>query len=79
VGSEGGVAGGNRALRALMDEAGVSNAALARAVVASAKEGTHIGTSTTSVRRMLNGCQPRWPPISAGACVTWGSLTRPLA
>ncbi len=62
MGSEVGVAGGNSALRALMDEAGLSNAALARAVVTTgAKEGTHVGTNTTSVRRMLNGCQPRWP------------------
>ncbi|MGH3804422.1 MAG: hypothetical protein ACRDTD_30645, partial [Pseudonocardiaceae bacterium] len=62
MGSEGGVAGGNSALRALMDEAGVSNAALARAVVAvGAEQGAHVGTSTTSVRRMLEGCQPRWP------------------
>ncbi len=45
-----------------MDEAGVSNAALARAVVtAGAREGVHVGTNTTSVRRMLDGCQPRWP------------------
>ncbi|MGH3922028.1 MAG: hypothetical protein ACRDTT_04015, partial [Pseudonocardiaceae bacterium] len=62
VGSAGGVAGGNSALRALMDEAGVSNAGLARAVVAvGAEQGAHVGTSTTSVRRMLDGCQPRWP------------------
>ncbi|MGH3885065.1 MAG: hypothetical protein ACRDSZ_00600, partial [Pseudonocardiaceae bacterium] len=62
MGSEGGVAGGNSALRALLDEAGVSHAALARAVVAvGAEQGAHVGTSTTSVRRMLEGCQPRWP------------------
>ncbi len=62
MGSEGGVAGGNSALRALLDEAGLSNAALGRAVVAAgAKEGVHVGTNATSVRRMLDGCQPRWP------------------
>ncbi|MGH3972872.1 MAG: hypothetical protein ACRDS9_06060 [Pseudonocardiaceae bacterium] len=60
--SEVGVAGGNSALRALLDEAGLSNAGLGRAVVtAGAKEGVHVGTNTTSVRRMLDGCQPRWP------------------
>jgi hypothetical protein len=62
VGSEGGVAGGHSALRALLGEAGLSNAALAHAVVtAGAEEGVHVGTNTTSVRRMLDGCQPRWP------------------
>jgi len=52
----------NAALRALLDEAGMSNAALARAVVtAGAEEGVHIGTNATSVKRMLDGSQPRWP------------------
>ncbi|HKR49681.1 MAG TPA: hypothetical protein VJT72_08905 [Pseudonocardiaceae bacterium] len=56
------VGGDNGTSRALLDEAGVSNAALARAVVAvGAEQGVHVGTSTTSVRRMLAGCQPRWP------------------
>lgn len=56
------VASANSVLRALVDEAGLSNAALARAVVtAGAEEGVHVGTNTTSVRRMLDGCQPRWP------------------
>jgi hypothetical protein len=56
------VAGGNSALRTLLDEAELSNAALARAVVtAGAERGEHGGTHTTSVRRMLDGCQPRWP------------------
>ncbi len=60
--SESGADGGNRALRALLDEAGMSNAALARAVVAAgAEEGVHLGTNTTSVTRMLDGSQPRWP------------------
>ncbi|MGH3720992.1 MAG: hypothetical protein ACRDRI_19530 [Pseudonocardiaceae bacterium] len=59
---EGGVAGGNRALRALLAEAEMSNAGLARAVVnAAAREDKHVGTSATSVRRMLDGAQPRWP------------------
>lgn len=59
---EGQVGGINPALRALLDEAGVSNAALARSVVAAgAKEGVHVGTNTTSVKRMLDGSQPRWP------------------
>lgn len=54
--------GANVALRALLDVAGLSNAALARAVVrAGAEEGIHVGTNTTSVRRMLDGCEPRWP------------------
>ncbi len=75
MGSEGGVAGGNGALRALIDEAGLSNAALARAVVtAGAKQGAHVGTNTTSVRRMLEGCQPRWPVPRLVATV----LTRKL-
>ncbi len=56
------VEGGNAALRVLLEDAGMSNAALARAVVtAGAEEGVHVGTSTTSVKRMLAGCQPRWP------------------
>jgi tetratricopeptide (TPR) repeat protein len=53
---------GNGALRALLDQAGVSNAGLARAVVqAGAEEGVHLGTTPTSVKRMLDGAQPRWP------------------
>lgn len=60
--SEANAGGRNRALRALLDEAGMSNAALARAVVtAGAEEGVHLGTNTTSVTRMLGGSQPRWP------------------
>ncbi|MGH4018515.1 MAG: hypothetical protein ACRDT0_04575 [Pseudonocardiaceae bacterium] len=63
MGGEGGtVAGGNTALRALLEEAEMSNAGLARAVVnAAAREGKHLGTSATTVRRMLGGAQPRWP------------------
>ncbi|MDQ3403409.1 MAG: hypothetical protein M3548_08435 [Actinomycetota bacterium] len=52
----------NLALSVLLDDAGMSNAALARAVVvAGAKEGIHVGTNPTSVKRMRNGSQPRWP------------------
>ncbi|MGH3720523.1 MAG: hypothetical protein ACRDRI_17090 [Pseudonocardiaceae bacterium] len=55
-------AGGNSALRALLAEAEMSNAGLARAVVnTAAREGKHVGTSATAVRRMLEGAQPRWP------------------
>ncbi|MGH3721041.1 MAG: hypothetical protein ACRDRI_19780 [Pseudonocardiaceae bacterium] len=58
----GGAAGGNSALRALLAEAQMSNAGLARAVVsAAAREDKHVGTSATSVRRMLDESQPRWP------------------
>lgn len=61
MGREGQV-GGLRALRSLLDEAGMSNGALARAVVtAGAEEGVHLGTNTTSVGRMLDGSEPRWP------------------
>jgi hypothetical protein len=49
-------------LRALVEEAAISHAGLARAVVlAGAETGWHVGTNTTSVRRMLEGCQPRHP------------------
>ncbi|WP_051407433.1 hypothetical protein [Nocardia sp. CNY236] len=52
----------NQKLRNLLDEAEMSNGALARAVVAAgAEEGTHLATNTTSVSRMLAGAQPRWP------------------
>lgn len=62
MGGASAAAGGNHTLRVLVEEAGLSNAALARAVVvAGAEEGVHVGTNTTSVRRMLDGCQPRWP------------------
>lgn len=55
-------AGANLALRALLEEAELSNAGLARAVVSVAtREGRHLATSATSVRRMLHGAQPRWP------------------
>ncbi|MGH3939371.1 MAG: hypothetical protein ACRDTG_12185 [Pseudonocardiaceae bacterium] len=52
----------NTALRMLLDEAEMSNTGLASVVVAAgAKEGIHLGTDTTSVRRMLDGSQPHWP------------------
>ena len=55
-------AGTNVALQVLLDEVEMSNAGLARAVVAvGAQEGLHLGTSTTTVRRMLDGSQPHWP------------------
>ncbi|WP_155886260.1 hypothetical protein [Actinoalloteichus caeruleus] len=60
--SESGAGSDNHVLRALLDEAGMSNAALARAVVAAgAEERVYVGTNTTSVTRMLCGSQPRWP------------------
>lgn len=53
---------GNPALRLLMADAELSNKALANAVVAEGRQrGVHLGTTTTSVRRMLDGCQPRSP------------------
>jgi hypothetical protein len=53
---------GNAALRELLDLAGLSNSALARSVVAAgAAEGVPLGTTATSVRRMLDGTQPHWP------------------
>ncbi|MGB3438208.1 MAG: hypothetical protein WBA97_05585 [Actinophytocola sp.] len=62
MGRDGQQGDSNVALRALLDEADMSNAALARAVVtAGAEEGVHVGTNTTSVKRMLDGAQPRWP------------------
>ncbi len=69
--------GKNNALRALLDEAEMSNTGLAAAVVAvAAKEGVHVGTSTTSVKRMLDGCQPRWPTPRLVAAVLSRRLQR---
>jgi hypothetical protein len=71
--------GGNPALRALLDEAGLSNAALARAVVAAgAKEGIHIGTNPTAVKRMLGGGQSRWPVPRLVAAVLSRRLQREI-
>jgi hypothetical protein len=68
---------GNTALRALLDEAEMSNIALGRAVVAAgAREGIHLGTNTTSVKRMLDGCQPRWPAPRLVAAVLSRRLRR---
>jgi hypothetical protein len=59
-GKDGTAASGNTALWALLEEAEMSNAGLARAVVsAAAREGRHLGTGATSVRRMLDGAAPR--------------------
>lgn len=67
----------NTALRELLDEAEMTNMALGRAVVAAAaREGTHLGTNTTSVRRMLDGGQPRWPAPRLVAAVLSGRLQR---
>jgi hypothetical protein len=72
--------GGNCALRVLLDEAGVSNARLGRAVVAAgAREGIHLATGTTSVRRMLDGCQPRWPVPRLVAAVLSQRLHREVS
>jgi hypothetical protein len=59
--------GKNAALRGLLDEAEMSHSAV---VAAGAREGKHLGTNTTSVRRMLDGCQPRWPAPRLGR-VPW--------
>ncbi|MGH3717837.1 MAG: hypothetical protein ACRDRI_03165 [Pseudonocardiaceae bacterium] len=34
---------------------------MVRYIAQAAEKGVHIGTNTTAVRRMLEGCQPRWP------------------
>ncbi len=69
--------GKNTALRGLLDEAELSNIALGRAVVAAgAREGIHLATNTTSVRRMLDGCQPHWPTPRLVAVVLAGRLQR---
>ena len=62
VGSEEEDTAGNVALRRLLGEAGLTHASLAKAVVAAgAEEGLSLGTNTRSVKRMLEGCQPRSP------------------
>jgi hypothetical protein len=67
----------NTALRLLLDEAEMSNTGLASAVVAAgAREGLHLGTCTTSVRRMLEGCQPHWPTPRLVAAVLSRRLRR---
>ncbi|MGH3717852.1 MAG: hypothetical protein ACRDRI_03245 [Pseudonocardiaceae bacterium] len=73
-------AGGNRPLRVLVEESGLSHAALARAVVvAGAQEGEHVGTNTTAVRRMLEGSQPRWPVPRLVATVLSRRLRREVS
>ncbi len=72
--------GRNTALRGLLDEAEMSNIALGRAVVAAgAREGIDLGTNTTSVRRMLEGCQPRWPAPRLVASVLSQRLQREVS
>ncbi len=62
MGCEGQADDGNTALRVMVDEADMTNAGLAKAVVlAGAEEGIHVATTTTSIRRMLDGSQPHWP------------------
>ncbi|MGI9002707.1 MAG: hypothetical protein ACR2GH_13735 [Pseudonocardia sp.] len=52
----------NAELRIMLDEAELTNTALARLVVlAAAEEGIHVATNTTAIRRMLDGSQPHWP------------------
>ncbi|MGH3996643.1 MAG: hypothetical protein ACRDTJ_04185, partial [Pseudonocardiaceae bacterium] len=72
--------GKNIALRRLLDEAQMSNGALGCAVVAAgAREGKHLGTNITSVRRMLDGCQPRWPAPRLVASVLSQRLQREVS
>ncbi|MGH3838703.1 MAG: hypothetical protein ACRDSF_23870 [Pseudonocardiaceae bacterium] len=72
--------GKNTALQVLLDETGMTNAGLGRAVVAAgAKEGIHVGTGTTSVRRMLEGTQPRWPVPRLVATVLSQRLRREVS
>lgn len=72
-------AGGNTALAALLVESEMSNAALARAVKeAGAREGIHLGTTPTSVRRMLEGVEPRWPVPRLVALVLSKQLQREI-
>lgn len=70
----------NTALRGLLDEAEMSNTALAAAVVAAGgREGIHLGTSTTTVRRMLDGCRSQWPTPRLVASVLSGRLQREVS
>ena len=70
----------NTALRGLLDEAEISNTGLAAAVVAAAgREGLHLGTSTTTVKRMLDGAQPHWPTPRLVAAVLAGRLQREVS
>ncbi|MGQ0774662.1 MAG: hypothetical protein ACT4NY_09625 [Pseudonocardiales bacterium] len=68
---------GNTKLRTLLDEAEMSNTGLARAVVqAGSREGIHLSTDTTAVKRMLDGAQPRWPVPRMVAAVLSRRLQR---
>ncbi|MGH8922543.1 MAG: hypothetical protein ACRD0H_30105 [Actinomycetes bacterium] len=70
----------NAELRGLLDEAEMSNTALAGAVVAAGgREGIHLGTSSTTVRRMLDGCRPHWPTPRLVAAVLSGRLQREIS
>ncbi|MGQ0777786.1 MAG: hypothetical protein ACT4NY_25820 [Pseudonocardiales bacterium] len=70
----------NAALRGLLDEAEMSNTTLAAAVVAAgAREGIYLGTSTTTVRRMLDGCQSQWPTPRLVASVLSQRLQREVS
>jgi hypothetical protein len=69
--------GMNSALQGLLNEAEMSNTGLARAVVqAGAREGIHLSTDTTAVKRMLHGAQPRWPVPRMVAAVLSQRLQR---
>jgi tetratricopeptide (TPR) repeat protein len=71
---------GNTRLRGLLVESGLSNSALARSVVAAgAVEGVHLGTTATSVRRMLDGTQPHWPVPRLVAAVLARKLAREVS
>ena len=71
---------GNGVLRALLEEAEMSNAGLARAVIsAAAREGRNLGTNATSVRRILDGAQPRWPVPRLVATVLSRRLQREVS
>ncbi len=71
---------GNRALRELLVLAGLSNSALARSIkLAGAAEGVHLGTTATSVRRMLDGVQPHWPVPRLVATVLTRRLGREIS
>lgn len=74
------VAPGNTRLRSLLVESGLTNSALARSVVAAgAVEGVHLGTTATSMRRMLDGTQPHWPVPRLVAAVLARKLAREVS
>ncbi len=72
--------GKNTALQELLDEAEMSHGALGRAVVAAgARADSNVGTNATSVRRLLEGCQPRWPVPKLVAAVLSQRLQREVS